>query len=396
MRAKRVVGAAIGVLMPAGVLAVPAAVAGAVTPVVVRYVSPAASPQAADTTCALASYKTIGSALKGAPAGATIVACPGTYKEMVTLTQKVSLMGDNATIDASGMANGIMVGASGSVVSGFTVRNAIGEGILVAGAPGKAVAGVTIRANTVAHNDLGGTMANHGGYRQCEPSGNVPGDCGEGIHLMSAVGATVQGNTVTGNSGGILLSDELGPNHGNLVTGNVVTANVLDCGVTLASHNAKAFVAGKLAPAAGGVYGNRIVGNFLLGNGTSGAGAGVILGIPFPGTAVYGNLISGNQIFGNGQSGVTLHSHTPGQYGNGNRIVGNLIGTNNLKGDPDFQPADTATTGILVRSVTPLSITISGNTILDNTYGMWLSPTVTALGLATNRFQSVTEAVKRG
>ena len=46
---------------------------------------------------------------------------------------------------------------------------------------------------------------------ECQAAGEVPGDCGEGIHLMSVADSTVAGNYVTGNSGGILLTDEFGP-----------------------------------------------------------------------------------------------------------------------------------------------------------------------------------------
>src|SRR6266851_9560915 len=61
-------------------------------------------------------------------------------------------------------------------------------------------------------------------------------DCGEGIHLAAVHHSTVANNTVDHNAGGILLTDETGPNHDNLVTGNLVTENPIDCGITLASH----------------------------------------------------------------------------------------------------------------------------------------------------------------
>src|SRR5450759_5934817 len=80
-----------------------------------------------------------------APAGATIHVDKGTYSEQVSITKSLTLEGEHEVIDATGQAGGIIPplvgygllvfgpGASGSVVEGFTVENAIGEGILVAG-----------------------------------------------------------------------------------------------------------------------------------------------------------------------------------------------------------------------------------------------------------------------
>ena len=55
------------------------------------------------------------------------------------------------------------------------------------------------------------------------------------------------------------------------------------------------------------------------------------------GTGSYDNLVEDNYIAGNDLSGVTMHAHTvgPGQFEdlNGNKIVDNVIGQNNLGGD---------------------------------------------------------------
>jgi parallel beta-helix repeat protein len=66
-------------------------------------------------------------------------------------------------------------------------------------------------------------------------------DCGEGIHLTGVEHTTVGRNLVTGNSGGILLSDDTGGTHDNLITENDVRLNPFDCGITLASHPPAAF-----------------------------------------------------------------------------------------------------------------------------------------------------------
>ena len=79
-----------------------------------------------------------------------------------------------------------------------------------------------------------------------------------------------------------------------------------------------------------------------------------------------------------------MHAHTlpPGMFEdlNGNRIIDNIIGRNNVgspfvPGDPlDGPPAqDFVTTGILVFSGTvPVHVTISDNRISNDQYGMWV------------------------
>src|ERR1019366_7725935 len=61
-------------------------------------------------------------------------------------------------------------------------------------------------------------------------------DCGEGIHLMGVDHSSVIDNESAHNSGGLLISDETGPSHDNLIKGNDVHDNPFDCGITLASH----------------------------------------------------------------------------------------------------------------------------------------------------------------
>ena len=47
----------------------------------------------------------------------------------------------------------------------------------------------------------------------------------------------ITGNHIADNSGGVLLTDETGPTHNNLVADNVVTGNSSDCGITVPGHN---------------------------------------------------------------------------------------------------------------------------------------------------------------
>lgn len=367
--------------------------------------SAAAAPSTLNVGCGPGTYPTIGAALGVATAGDTILVCPGDYTGGVVLSNEVSLVGiDDPLINAAGQDNGVQVLASGSTVEGFRVRNAIGEGILVgAEAGGPSVSNVTIEDNIVSHNDRGnpkGQPMTDSAYPQCNANPatpTVPGDCGEGIHLVNAFDSTIVRNRVADNSGGILLSDDTGPTYDNIVEYNNVYGNTLDCGITIAGHTPKVF--------GGGVYGNEIIGNRIMHNGVKGQGAGVLLATGVPGFtgpitgvggAVYGNLIQGNYIAGNGLAGVTLHSHAPGEDLNGNTVVDNVIGMNNFAPDADFGPnfVDPVKTGIIVAAVSPVSITIENNVIFNDVTGIWIGDVapgaVTVSGTVSNVLIHVT------
>ena len=91
-------------------------------------------------------------------------------------------------------------------VSGFTVTGAIGEGILATGSlEDGSISHVSITGNHVTGNDTGEAQSPNSAYPQCNPAGPVPGDCGEGMHLMGVYDSVVSGNYDNGNSGGVLL-----------------------------------------------------------------------------------------------------------------------------------------------------------------------------------------------
>ena len=365
------------------------------------YVSPTAKAPNSGRSCSTASYRSVNAAIAAAAPGSTVVVCRGTYFGQVTLTKPLTLQGEDASIIAVGHNNGVLVPVSGVTVEGFTVKGALGEGILVVGKPGSPVSGVTIKDNVVEGNDLGnpsGSPIKGSAYAECNAAGGIPGDCGEGVHLMTVIGSLVEGNVIADNSGGVLLSDELGPTAHNRVLYNTVEYNTLDCGITVPSHSDKRFVKGDPVPAAAGVYDNVIEHNMVIGNGVAGQGAGVLLaaGALGPGGAVYGNLVEYNTISGNGLAGVTVHAHSPGLDLSGNVIEHNTIGLNNLDGDFDFSPhLDMKPTGVLVASAgSPISITISQNTITGDTYGIWHTGPVTVTG--SNSFHQVGTQVLAG
>ena len=370
------------------------------------FVSPAGNSSNSGSSCRTARYSTIQSAVDAAPSWATVVVCQGTYTEDVIVSTPLSLEGRDAVIQGTSTANGmcdqlgptgpgsapclagVTIKSSHVDIEGFTVKGAVGEGILATGSlGGGSISDITITDNKVVDNNTGGLVPTPSSpYPQCAASGQIPGDCGEGIHLMGVYYSEVSGNFVSHNVGGVLLTDEFGPTHGNTIEDNNITANFADCGITVPGHNPFALDAnGNPQPSVAGVYDNVIRGNRLTDNGLQGEGAGVLFANAGPGTASYNNLVEDNYIAGNELSGVTMHAHTlaPGQFEdlNGNRIIDNVIGKNNVgsavagPGDGlDGPPAvDPDTTGILVFSGSvPVRVTIKGNVIFNDHFGVWL------------------------
>jgi nitrous oxidase accessory protein NosD len=314
---------------------------------------------------------TISAAVAAASPGDTILVAPGTYKEDVVITQSVALLGSYraSIIDATGLANGIFVngmsappkiGISNVTISGFTVRNANFEGILVANATD-----VLLTGNLVTDNDksLEISASSCPGTPAFET--NEGDDCGEGVHLMGTYHVSVVDNEIAYNSGGILTSDETGPSQGNLISGNNVHDNPYDCGITFASHPPATSAALPY-----GVTGNTISHNVSAHNGfqVPGAGAGVGIFAPFPGTTNAGNVVIDNELIDNGATGVAMHNHAaapapgPAVNLNDNVVVGNHFSGNG----PDNAGAPTSgPTGINVFSMEPVSGTVISQNVFD-------------------------------
>lgn len=359
------------------------------------YVSPRGRDRGACTT-KTRPCRTIPFAVSKAKKGDAVDVAKGTYKGTVTVARSIRLIGfGKPVINAKGHANGILItGAKsqGAHVTGFVVKHALNEGILAL-----QTSHLLIGGNTVTDNDQGVHAKKPAG--ECAAQGPIPGDCGEGIHLMSTFDSTVRNNTVKDNLGGILLSDEMGPTHDNLISGNKVLDNLYDCGITIVGHNTNAIANGVTQPAQAGVYRNLVVKNRVNGNGTKGLGGGILIAAGAPGSAVYGNTIQDNTANNNGLAGLTLHSHAPGQYFNNNRILDNTFRHDGIAGNPGGKPGDvdagiTQTVGITVFSaVTKLSgIVIKGNKLGNEYYGIWTqnAPPVTP---SANTYSHVTVPV---
>lgn len=323
-------------------------------------------------------YTTIGAAVAAASAGDVIKVSRGTYKEQVVITQSLSLVAvdsDRVIIDAKGLPNGVFVngmaaapatGVSGVLISGFRIRNANFEGILVANA-----ADVSIVGNEVTDNDLALDIA--GATCTGLPTSyetNEQEDCGEGVHLMATVNSSVLRNEIDHNSGGILITDETGPTDNNFIRGNYVHDNPYDCGITIASHGpAVAVISSATHPY--GVTRNVISHNISAHNGyqVPGAGAGVGIFAPFPGTTAAGNVVIGNELRNNGLPGVAMHNHAsapspaPPVNMNDNVVIHNLFSGN---GTDTEDAATSGPTGVNIYSTAPVTGTVVAQNVFEN------------------------------
>ncbi|MGC2497675.1 MAG: NosD domain-containing protein, partial [Acidobacteriaceae bacterium] len=324
-------------------------------------------------------YTSIQSAVSAAAKGDVIQVWPGVYKEDVTIGTSLSLLGsDNpgqTVIDATGLANGIFVdgldnkGLANVTIAGFTVKNALYEGVVVVNA-----SDVTVRNNHIVHNDQIGPVFGSGPAckGQAAYETDESGDCGGGLHLIGTSHSIVSGNLFTQDGDGVLISDDTGPSHDNLLIGNSAVDNPPECGIVLASHPPM----GSRPPDYAkhyGVYHNTVAYNISDRNGVTVGGAGVGLFSDGEGQGrTSQNVIIGNELIGNGIPGVSVHSHVGPAFGlpdddmNGNMIIGNYIAGNGA------DTADTATDGPAGINISsgqggsPIYGTIiTGNTITD-------------------------------
>ena len=330
------------------------------------YVSPTGSSDRADTSCRTAGYSDINAAIAAVPNTSTVVVCRGHYMTDAVVNKPITLTGTGAAtlIDATGQpevvpgagGNGVTVLAAKAIVESLSVVNASGDGILVAG-----VDKVQVIATKTAHN---------GGF---------------GVDLNSTSDSKALANVATDNfAGGINVSDDLGiPASHNTISGNRLEKNSNGCGIVLADHTGA------------GIFANSVTGNVSDKNGLVAFGAGIILASPVPGGAVYDNTLTNNEASGNGIAGIAVHGHLSGQNFSGNVFKFNTLGRNNLDGDdPGIATGDVPdpqTTGILVATSDPTTITIKGNVIHDDFYGIWTNGGITIVG--SNTFANVTVPV---
>jgi hypothetical protein len=333
------------------------------------YVSPTGATGAPDQSCGTAAYSVVQDAVNAVPAQGTVVVCAGTYDESVTIAQTMTLAGrPGAIINASGQQYGIGIAASYVTVSGLTVENAsiggtLADGILTAGVVGNGVG-----------------IGDHDTIIGDTTEDNV----GSGIDLNSTSDSSAIDDVSKDNAVGFNISDDLGvAATGNSIIGSVSEDNAGGCGIALADHTGA------------GISDNRVIGNISNDNGlgtptgtSASAGSGVILAGLTGG--VFDNTIAGNTFNGNGHAGIDVHAHNPGMNMTGNVITGNWIGVNNLRGSEN----DADTTGIYLGDASPMTITVRGNFVSGDYYGVFESGgPITVNSVGANFYTGVTSVL---
>lgn len=344
-------------LLAAGAAAAHAAATGRADSGDTYYVSPSGQAGGSDYSCGSAAHSSISAAVAAASPGGTVVVCDGVYRDEVVIRKPLNLIGRaGAVIDATGqrklnvggeIGGSIGIGVVGTHdvrVSGLKVEHAGVDGILVWSS-----SYVSVTSNVVVHN---GTL---------------------GVNLNGSSWSHVTNNVAEYNGqGGFLVADDGGRTSHNDVSYNVASHNAGGGGVILAGHST------------GGVIDNLVSHNVLTDNGwmRSDSGGGVVIATSVAKETVADNLVTGNNIHGNGLAGVTIHGHLPGENLNGNWITDNNIGVNDTIGDsiglsasPLSKSAsvpDSRTTGILIGTASAIRVRISGNSIHDNHFGVFL------------------------
>jgi parallel beta-helix repeat protein len=185
--------------------------------------------------------KSIQAAVNDAKPGDTIFVPRGTYRETVrVLKDNITILGsEGAIIDASGFANGIHVGADifarvpppgipvcpavvvkNFTLIGLTIQNAVENGIFLSGVDTYTLAhgkylnnGEYATYPSCSNNGQinfnyarsgGDTCIYVGNDVEASIIGNVATDCTVGVQIVNSDNIIVRGNTVTGNSTGIL------------------------------------------------------------------------------------------------------------------------------------------------------------------------------------------------
>jgi hypothetical protein len=324
-------------------------------------------------------FTTISAAIATTGPGDVVGVSPGTYHEQIVITKPLTLIGNNPTttfIDASGFSNGIYIdgrdnpGLNQVIVRGFTVENANFEGILA-----NNVSDLNISSNTVQNNDKNfhssGAMCP--GLPSFETGENA--DCGEAIHLMGVTNSTVALNLITGNAGGILLTDETGPNQNNLIDHNIISDNPYSNGITLSSNAAAAPITAPQVTF--GVFNNTILENAMVSNGIGGnGGGGVALLAVGAGHSVYSNTVTGNRMVSSGLAGILVHAigtasgSAPAPNVSNNSLIENFISSNGA----DPVAGATTPTGVAVYGQSPvLELLIYGNTFDTETVDVFFN-----------------------
>jgi hypothetical protein len=338
------------------------------------------------TTLVLGTISASG-ALACSPAGSSGL----TTKQTLTSNQQLT----GVTVDAAGCDIGIYIGPGTDkvLISGVTVSGANEHGIFVQDA-----SHVTIQYSVVTGNGVAG--------HACPPSGVAPPTCiaeDKGIELAGTSDSIVTHNVVSYNraDGGIGVADDgptdpgapgtfPGVSHGaknDVVSDNLIINNSNGCGIVVAAYNqgtpvdniqvtgntviGTAPVAGQLFPPHGSYIGQ------------------IVVATDGPFAQVSNAQVVGNKLDGSELPGIVVHSNVFGDVITQTLIQDNVIADNGYyPGPPATAPngpgISQGTTGIaLIAEIggtdTPSPIlshtNVGGNTILNDSNGVWLCGT---------------------
>jgi parallel beta-helix repeat protein len=239
-------------------------------------------------------YATIQAAVNAAPAGGTVRVSPGTYNELVTIAEPLTVLGAQAGVDARSLARGrnesivdgqSLVGgvrsaafdvtANDVTIDGFTVQGetlsdvAVGAGIVL----GPSIAGAHVTDDIVQDNVVGLYLSNDGStdpavirHDVFANNNNAGDNSGRGIYTDGGV------------SGGLLTNV--------LINANTFTGNV-GYGTSVPGGNPEAAV-GLEAATAGKQFNVTITDNIMAGNGKG------LLVYNASGVTFSGNLVTGS------------------------------------------------------------------------------------------------------
>nr|MDA8262661.1 right-handed parallel beta-helix repeat-containing protein [Actinomycetota bacterium] len=306
----------------------------------------------------------VATASPAAAAGCVAAGSTGLTAAMVVSTAGTTVSGN--TVSAAGCDVGIYVSANNVTISSVTVGGANDHGIFA-----QDVSGLTIENSTINGNGV-------------SPNAKIAEN--KAIELVGVSNSTVSGNTVTSNTadGGIGVADDGpldpgAPNPGTLmasssdvITGNTSSGNYRGCGIVVAAYDAGSGGVSSITVSNNTVAG--AVGQFTANGPVIG---GIVAAADTPGTTVSGVTISGNKITEAFIPGVVVHSNAPNDKVSGVKVDNNTISGNDW-GSTDGPPKPA---GIIVAAtpipapVTPVltGTELSGNTISNEFYGVWLA-----------------------
>jgi parallel beta-helix repeat protein len=230
---------------------------------------------------------------------------------------------ENSTVTGNGVAPG--------------ARTTPGGGILLAG-----VSGATITGNTVTNNNGGGILVNDNG----------PVDTGAGT------GGTPPTTVINSNA--------------DTVSNNTISDNPGSCAIVYATHNTGGQISG------GTISGNTITGTPGVFTSFGPDVGGIVVAAASPSATVSNVSVTNNNITESYEAGIIVHAHAPNDVVTGTVITGNTVHDGNNWGQTNGPPTTVGIVlgvDLLPPAIAPAitATTVAGNTISGQFYGLWIS-----------------------